>query len=638
MDYIIHYDVAAFVITLAVALHFFYKKNIDTYQNRLFSILIWLELVSSALDLITMYTIGHPDVLSRAWHYVLNGVYLLSFNATSVVYFAYIINVVRKKRKNGLRLFERMLVTVPFTVDALLMLTTPITGLVFTITEKNEYVHGSLFLVLYANAMLYVALSQVYSMVYRRVFTRGQLAAVYTYTITSFVVVVVQMMFPFLMIAQFAVSIAVLLIYLSLENPLDYTERELGTYNRTAFEKILAENIENTKHFSVFAVELDGMQYLSETLGTESANRILKQFAEFVTTAAGKKKVFYLAGNRFAVVSESRKEFWSDLVENIHKRCGQPFYSDTIAITLTALMCVVDYPEDAVRLADIEALMDLCLADAKQRSDEDVIYADTSMLEKHRRESRIIQMMKQALQENQFTVFYQPIFSVEKQRFTSAEALIRLQNDELGFISPEEFIPLAEKNGLILEIGEFVFREVCRFIVDEKLLARGIEYIEVNLSVVQCMQESLYQDLLNVMDEYHLPYPCINLEITETAAVMSHEILMRNMNKLIEQGVNFSLDDYGTGFSNTTFVIKYPFRIVKIDKSMVWAAMEDEKAMYALKYTMAMVKAMGMELVAEGVENEDHIRLLTELGCDFFQGYYYSRPVSGEMFLEKIGA
>ena len=119
---------------------------------------------------------------------------------------------------------------------------------------------------------------------------------------------------------------------------------------------------------------------------------------------------------------------------------------------------------------------------------------------------------------------------------------------------------------------------------------------------------------------------------------MSHETLMRNMSKLIERGVNFSLDDYGTGFSNTTFVIKYPFRIVKIDKSMVWSAMEDEKAMYALKYTMAMVKAMGMELVAEGVENEEHIRLLTELGCDFFQGYYYSKPVNGEMFLEKIGA
>lgn len=635
MDYIIHYDVAAFVITLAITLHFCYKKSIDTYQTQLFSLLVGLELVSSAMDLVTMYTIANPQVLSNMWHYILNGVYLLTFNATSAVYFAYIVNSVKKKRR--IKRPEKALILVPFCIDVLLTVTTPATGLIFVITETGEYVHGPLFLVLYANAMLYVLASQVYSVIYRAIFTRGQLVVVCTYTISSFAVLIVQMMFPNLMIAQFAVAIAVLLIYLSLENPQDYTERGIGTYNRGAFEKILTADIENEKHFSVFAVELDGMQYLSETLGVESANGILKQFGEFITEAAGKRKVFYLSGSRFAVVSGSRREPWDELADTIRVRCGQPFYAESVPLTLTALMCVADYPEDAVHLADIEALMDIGLEDAAACSDGEIVFADVSMLEKHRREGRIIQMMKTALQENQFAVFYQPIFSVEKQRFTSAEALIRLQNDELGFISPEEFIPLAEKNGLILEIGEFVFREVCRFIVEEKLLSRGIEYIEVNLSVVQCMQESLYQDLLNVMDEYHLPYPCINLEITETAAVMSHETLMRNMSKLIEQGVNFSLDDYGTGFSNTTFVIKYPFRIVKIDKSMVWSAMEDEKAMYALKYTMAMVKAMGMELVAEGVENEEHIRLLTELGCDFFQGYYYSKPVNGEMFLEKIG-
>lgn len=634
MNYIIHYDVAAFVITLAITLHFFYKKSIDTYQTKLFSLLIGLELVSSAMDLVTMYTIGHPQVLSRPWHYMLNGVYLLTFNATSAVYFAYIMNSVKKKRK--IKRFEKLLLFAPFCVDVLMTATTPATGLIFTITETNAYEHGDLFFILYANAMFYVMASQVYSVIYRAIFTKGQQVVVYTYTISSFAVLIVQMMFPNLMIAQFAVSIAVLLIYLSLENPQDYTERGLGTYNRSAFEKILIANIENEKHFKVFAVELAGMQYISETMGIESANRILKQFAEFITVAAGKRKVFYLSGNRFAIVSENRKESWQPLAEQIRERCKQPFYSDSIAITLTAPMCVVDYPEDAMRLADIEALIEICLEDAKVRSDEEIVYANVDLLEKHRRENRIIQIMKQALQENQFAVYYQPIFSVAKKRFTSAEALIRLQNDELGFISPEEFIPLAEKNGLILEIGEFVFREVCRFIVEENLLSRGIEYIEVNLSVVQCMQESLYQDLLSVMDEYHLPYPCINLEITETAAVMSHETLMKNMSKLIERGVNFSLDDYGTGFSNTTFVIKYPFRIVKIDKSLVWSAMEDEKAMYALKYTMGMMKAMGMELVAEGVENEEHIRLLTELGCDFFQGYYYSKPVSGKLFLEKI--
>lgn len=194
----------------------------------------------------------------------------------------------------------------PFCIDVLMTVSTPFTNFIFMITDENEYVHGALFFILYANAMIYVLASQVYSFIYRRIFTRGQQAVVYTYTISTFVVLIVQMMFPNLMIAQFAVSIAVMLIYLSLENPQDYSERELGTYNVRAFEKILLENIEHEKQFKVFAVELSGMQYISETIGTVSANRILKQFAECLIEAAGKRKVFYLSGNRFAIVSESK--------------------------------------------------------------------------------------------------------------------------------------------------------------------------------------------------------------------------------------------------------------------------------------------------------------------------------------------
>ncbi len=167
-------------------------------------------------------------------------------------------------------------------------------------------------------------------------------------------------------------------------------------------------------------------------------------------------------------------------------------------------------------------------------------------------------------------------------------------------------------------------------------MARGIEYVDVNLSVVQCMQSTLYMQLLDIMKRFELPYHCISLEITETAAVLSQETLIENMDKLREYGINFSLDDYGTGFANTAAVVKYPFHAVKLDKSMVWSAMEDAKALSALKYSIAMLKEMGMELIAEGVEELEQAQLLEEMGCDFFQGYYYSKPVCGAEFLEKL--
>lgn len=635
MNYIIHYDIAAIIVTLATGIHFILKKNISTIQNRIFRLLLAAELFSSLLDLITVYTISYPASIPTAVHYILNMLYLGIFNATPVIYFVYIFKVI--KRRAALRRRELLQIIVPISISELLILTTPLHDLIFYLDAGKIYVHGSLFWVLFAVSFYYVMMSQYYAVKFRKFFSRGQFASVCCYTCFCLSVIVVQAFIPKLMLIQFAVSIAVLLIYFSLENPLDYEEKKLGTYNRTAFERVVLERIYRNSPFQVLGIEIEGMKYITDALGVENANRLLKQFAELILAIAKKKKVFFMGGYRFIILSEKRGD-WDEITNEIHKRFRMPFLMDTVSVTMSAPMCVVAYPENAKRLADIMSLVDMGIMEAKQEANDAVVYADDELLKKGRREEEITQIMKYALHENKFEVYYQPIYSVEKKRYASAEALIRLKHEDYGFISPEEFIPIAEKKGLILEIGEFVFREVCRFISQEHLLEKGIEYIDVNLSVVQCMQSTLHQQLLDIMNEYGLPYNCINLEITETAAVMSQETLIENMDKLREHGIHFSLDDYGTGFANTAAVVKYPFHTVKLDKSMVWSAMDDNKAMSALKYSIAMLKEMGMELIAEGVEELRQAQLLEEMGCDFFQGYYYSKPVCGVDFLAKLNS
>ena len=206
----------------------------------------------------------------------------------------------------------------------------------------------------------------------------------------------------------------------------------------------------------------------------------------------------------------------------------------------------------------------------------------------------------------------------------------------MGFISPDEFIPIAEKTGLIFEIGEFVFHQVCGMMSKQKIWERGIEYIEINLSPVQCIEEDLHAKLFSIMDSYEIPYDRVNLEITETATISSEEVLRRNIEPLLANGVTFSLDDYGTGYSNLSNVISYPFHIIKIDKSMVWSTMDDERAMRALRHTVAMIKDLDINIVAEGVETIEQAKLLGNLGCGFLQGYYFSKPVSEKDFIKMI--
>ena len=248
----------------------------------------------------------------------------------------------------------------------------------------------------------------------------------------------------------------------------------------------------------------------------------------------------------------------------------------------------------------------------------------------------LVQILKDALSQNQFEVYYQPIYSIKKNKYTTAEALIRLNNTEFGFVSPEEFIPVAERNGLILMIGEYVFRSVCKFIIHNKIWEKGIEYIHVNLSVIQCMQEKMHEQLLSIMDYYGLEYKYIELEVTDTAAVVSSETLMRNMRYLIEKNMGFALDDYGMGYSNTSSILKYPFHTIKIDKSIIWSAMKDEKARKLLQHTIAMFRDMGIVLVAEGVETKEMASMLKKMKCDYLQGFLYSKPVTAEGFLKLL--
>ncbi|MBR1692680.1 MAG: EAL domain-containing protein, partial [Lachnospiraceae bacterium] len=207
--------------------------------------------------------------------------------------------------------------------------------------------------------------------------------------------------------------------------------------------------------------------------------------------------------------------------------------------------------------------------------------------------------------------------------------------EELGFIRPEEFIPIAEKNGRIIEIGEIVFRKVCEFMSGSGCLDLGVHYIEINLSPIQCYHEELADTFLKIMQEYQIEPSYINLEITETAEMESGgiRILQRNMRQMNEKGVSFSIDDFGSGFAAIDYLLRLPVSIVKIDKSILWQAMKDKDAMVVLRNTMQMIKDIDKRIVVEGVETEEMAAILRDYGCDYMQGYLYSKPIPGEEYL-----
>ena len=343
---------------------------------------------------------------------------------------------------------------------------------------------------------------------------------------------------------------------------------------------------------------------------------------------------YYLGTGMFRCVMNQRiKDQAEDFAERINEKLKKGYKYNDMFINLLPIICITRCPQD---IEDVDSVMRFGGELAEHEYTGRVLYArDIYNKERYDLMRDMDMILDKAFAENRFEVYYQPIYSIDSGKYNSAEALLRLNDDMYGYISPEIFIPAAEENGMIHKIGKFVLEEVCRFITGEKFKNLGLEYVEVNLSVIQCMSSELSEDVRAVMERYGVSNEQINLEITETAAAYAQTTIMDNINSLTDYGIAFSLDDFGTGYSNMKRIASMPFAIVKLDKT--FADIDtDDKMMKVVKNTISMVKDMNMKIVVEGVETEESLREFSNLGVNYIQGYYFSRPLPQDKFISEV--
>jgi EAL domain-containing protein (putative c-di-GMP-specific phosphodiesterase class I) len=262
-----------------------------------------------------------------------------------------------------------------------------------------------------------------------------------------------------------------------------------------------------------------------------------------------------------------------------------------------------------------------------------IIEVNQKMVEERRNWSQMFKTIVNALKEDRVEVFLQPIYSVEKDRFVSAEALARIRNTDDTIVPPGQFISVAEETGLVDQLGERVFEKVCQFIQRERMWEWGLEYIEVNLSVRQCESRTLAERYQDIMEQYGVKPSMINLEVTESASIQTRNVFMQNMEKLIDYGVAFSLDDFGNGESNLNYIVDMPVEIVKFDRDMTKSYFEKSKGKLVMETSTRMIKDMGLKIVSEGVETKEQLEAMKKLGVQYIQGYYFSKPLPQDEFV-----
>ncbi len=435
---------------------------------------------------------------------------------------------------------------------------------------------------------------------------------------------------------NFLISIGMMVLYIVAQNQADMIDRNTQVLNRIMLDERLRNNINNKKRFNLIVLAMDDFKFVNKTFGVTAGDMMLQQVAKFLTTVSMKGRVYRYGADQFALEVTPNDISLDKAVHVIQERFRHPWITEDVSVMLSATISCVSYPDDATSIANLIDVVDYSVLSAKAKGKGAIVYAGELNLYNLRKEKAIEKAVEYAIKNDTFEVHYQPIFNTEKQCYTSAEALVRLKDDMLGNIPPDVFIPIAEKNGTIVKLGMLIFEKVCKFIVSANLRETSIEYIEVNVSVVQCMQKNFVEDLLAIMEKYNVTPDQINLEVTETAAANSLAILQENVEKLHAKGISFSLDDYGSGYSTLGYIHQLPFRIIKLDRLMVWDAFANERAGITLKHTVGMLKELKVRIVAEGVETEEQQSRLERIGCDYLQGWYYSKAVPENDFLKII--
>jgi EAL domain-containing protein (putative c-di-GMP-specific phosphodiesterase class I) len=436
----------------------------------------------------------------------------------------------------------------------------------------------------------------------------------------------VQFFFNKILLVGYASCIGMLILFFKLENPEANLDRETGVFNAHVLYKYISQLNERQKKFYLLLISLEEYRNEADSRGDERMIAI----AGFLDKLKG-AKVFKNVGWEFVVLYEEYEQFkegTDKILARFDERWGGQLY-EPVFISIKD-STIVDSTDEIIQL------LRYYKQNHNQLENNRVIEVDKQLVEERRKWLQMFKTIVNALKEDRVEVFMQPIYSVEKGSFVSAEALARIRNVDGSIVQPGQFIPVAEETGLVDQLGERVFEKVCQFIQHEKIWEWGLEYIEVNLSVRQCESRTLAERYREIMEKYGVKPSMINLEVTESATIRTRNVFMQNMERLISYGVSFSLDDFGNGESNLNYIVEMPLEIVKFDRDMTRAYFEKSKGKLVMETATRMILDMGLKIVSEGVETKEQLEVMKQLGVQYIQGYYFSKPLPLNEFVKFV--
>lgn len=616
------------LVMMGLLLYFYLRqKTVGLYTEKIFLRTLIVTIICVVLDVLSIVAITYRSFIPEVVLYGICKTYVVSIIWVCFCTLAYVVTDLHSEREYY-KAIKKYFFAICFA--SLVVYILPISyyheeGVIFT--------YGTSVLMTYVFSILFI-ISILYLIVrYSKQLNAKRRDAVLMWMIAWLVAAGIQFVNNERLLIGFACALGMMILFFALENPEANMDKQVGCFNSHALLEYFKQEFGRENDFSALLVSMDHYQKQNEL---DKINKFIKELVQYLESIP-EIKIFKNVAPELTIVVKDEvilQRILSDIQEYfvpkknvLAKKKDEMQYSP--AFVLVENGRIAKSAEELLRLLEYfkkKAILSEAMV---------VSIDEQAVMESHEKEE-MEETIIQAMNEDRVEVFYQPIYSTKLNRFVSAEALVRIRNKDGSIVPPGKFISVAEETGLIGKLGERVFEKTCQLLQKHDLEKYGIEYIEVNLSVIQCNQKNLASTYMKIMDQYQINPAMINLEITETASVQTKKVLLENMATLMEYGVTFSLDDFGNGQSNLDYLIDMPVSIMKLDMNMTRAYFDKKKAKYAVKATVNMVHDMQLKVVAEGIETKEQLVAMNKIGIDYIQGYYFSKPLPTDEFLEFI--
>ena len=623
-------EVCALIILVAITIAYFSRKKFPVATARLFGVGLISLVLNVSSDILFCVLLDHSDVVPIIYvELVADFFFSLQF-VLSYCLFAFVLYSVGK----SIRYSPIYLLTIiPSAVGVLLFFTNCIHHWEFSFvfnaeTGLYDFLPGPLFMSLYViNWGLNAAVTVVYTIGFRKVLPKEVLRALVSLLGVVLVAAVIQTIQPQYLLSGVAFTLSAMFAVVTVCDPDVKVDRVSKAFNDYAFiDYVNTQRFEKQrKHYIIFDIESFGM--FSEKFGVVSANDLINQIRKFIESVNKKTYIFRVQSARFILLLKNKEE-QLQMVNAINERFTKSFIvkSHVVDITLDMLYFVNDSVFTNSDMYNDFMTRTLSVVNFK---DSTCVELDKAFLEQINRDRRIKEILEECLKtKNGLYMVYQPIYDINNKCFNHFEALIRLANEELGYVGPGEFIPIAENFGLANDIDFFVLNETCAFLKRNP----QVESLEINISCAEFFNNPS-ERFMKIINKYGVNPSRIILEITETIAVKYPSKTKEFMTDLGQYGVKFAMDDFGSGYSNIARFITLPFSVAKLDKTLLG---ESQNISIFFDAAINLFKNLDIPIVIEGVETEKQLALAKSKKIDYVQGYYFSKPLKENDLLEFL--